>query len=194
MSIKCRLVDIDELQTHGEKPQPGDMWFLKLDENEHSWPFFLEHILSRQYKSDWLGKRMPLVVVLPNGQWFNIDSRATTAQTTEEGWTVTGEALETLQVGDLRLEPAKRQVITPEGKAVRLTNLEFRLLHLLMMNRGQVLESGVIVDRVWGYIGDTDRVPLKNVVYRLRRKIEPDPSRPRYICSVGGVGYTLRPG
>lgn len=108
-------------------------------------------------------------------------------------WTVPAEALNGLQVGDVRLEPARREVVTATGSVVRLTNLEFRLLHFLMVRRGQVLEPDVIIDRVWGYAGGGDSAALKNIVYRLRHKIEPDPSRPRYIQTVAGEGYTFQP-
>ncbi len=108
-------------------------------------------------------------------------------------WTVPAEALDSLQVGDLQLDPARREVVTPTGAAVKLTNLEFRLLHLLMSHRGQVLDSNLIIDRVWGYTGGGNTVLLKNVVYRLRRKIEPDPTQPRYIQTVTGEGYSFQP-
>jgi DNA-binding response OmpR family regulator len=78
------------------------------------------------------------------------------------------------------------------GSAVKLTNLEFRLLHLLMAHPGQVLEAGVIIDRVWGYPDTGDSVLLKNLVYRLRQKVEPEPGEPRYIGTVAGVGYAFQ--
>jgi DNA-binding response OmpR family regulator len=96
-------------------------------------------------------------------------------------------------VGDLRLDPAWRTILTADGSAIKLSTLEFRLLHLLMINRGQVLPSDIIVDRVWGYGGEGDSTLLKNLVYRLRRKIEPDPRQPRYIQTVAGEGYSLLP-
>jgi len=108
-------------------------------------------------------------------------------------WTIAAEALDPLQVGDLRLESTGRQVVTADGYGVKLTNLEFRLLHLLMSDAGQALESNVIVDRVWGHTGGGDSVLLKNLVYRLRRKIEPEPSEPRYIETVAGEGNTFQP-
>lgn len=107
-------------------------------------------------------------------------------------WTVAAEVLDCLQMGDLLLDPAQRQVVTATGDAVRLTNLEFRLLHLLMSHQNHVLVSDVIINRVWGYNGCGDSVVLKNMIYRLRRKIEADPSHPRYIQTVNGVGYTFR--
>jgi len=107
-------------------------------------------------------------------------------------WTVPAGALEVLQVGDLSLDPGRRRIVTGDGSAVKLTNLEFRLLHLMMSHAGQVLETELIIDRVWGYPDVGDSVLLKNLIYRLRRKIEPDPGEPRYIQTVAREGYGFR--
>jgi DNA-binding response OmpR family regulator len=104
-------------------------------------------------------------------------------------WTVPTSMLESFQVGDLRLDPAQRQLVTSNGTPVKLTSLEFRLLHMLMSHPNQVLESSLIIDRVWGAMGGGDTVLLKNLIYRLRRKIEPDPGQPRYIQAILGEGY-----
>ena len=103
-------------------------------------------------------------------------------------WMVPATALASFQAGPLRLDPARRAVLLADGTVVRLTNLEFRLLHLLMSHPGQPLAADVIVERVWGYSGG-DSVVLKNLVYRLRHKIEPDQSQPRYIQTAPGGGY-----
>ncbi len=50
----------------------------------------------------------------------------------------------------------------------------------------------MLIERVWGFTGNGDNALLKNVVYRLRRKLEPDPSNPRYIHTVSGVGYKFQ--
>jgi two-component system, OmpR family, response regulator RegX3 len=104
-------------------------------------------------------------------------------------WTVPASMLSSFQAGEFRLDPAQRQLVLQSGAVVRLTSLEFRLLHVLMSHPNQVLESSLLIDRVWGENSGGDNVLLKNVVYRLRRKIEPDPSQPRYIQSVTGEGY-----
>ena len=104
-------------------------------------------------------------------------------------WTVPASLLSSFQAGDLRLDPAQRQLYLKSGSVVKLTSLEFRLLHLLMSHPNQVLESALIIDRMWGSNSGGDTALLKNVVYRLRRKIEPDPSQPRYIQAVTGEGY-----
>lgn len=108
-------------------------------------------------------------------------------------WTVPTEALDHLQVDELRLDSAQRQIVIGEDAVIKLTNLEFRVLHLLMSHRGQVLDTNVIVDRVWGHTGNGDNILLKNVIYRLRRKIEDNPSHPRFLQTVPGEGYTFRP-
>ncbi len=108
-------------------------------------------------------------------------------------WTLPTRALGSFQVDGLRLDPVRREVVSTGGAAAKLTNLEFRLLHLLMCHRGQVLQSDLILDRVWGDVGGGDSAMLKNVVYRLRRKIEPDPSQPTYIQTVTGEGYAFLP-
>ena len=108
-------------------------------------------------------------------------------------WTVPTEALDHLQIDELRLDSTQRQIIIGQESVVKLTNLEFRVLHLLMSHRGQVLDTNVIVDRVWGHTGHGDNILLKNVIYRLRRKIEDNPSHPRFLQTVPGEGYTFRP-
>jgi DNA-binding response OmpR family regulator len=104
-------------------------------------------------------------------------------------WTVPAEALDSLVAADVQLDPARRELVTAGDVSVKLTNLEFRLLHLLMSHPGRPLETNLIVERVWGYEGDGEGALLKNLVYRLRRKIEPDPSHPRYLHMVAGEGY-----
>jgi DNA-binding response OmpR family regulator len=104
-------------------------------------------------------------------------------------WTVPTSMLSSFQVGDMRLDPSQRQLIMKSGIVVKLTSLEFRLLHLLMSHPNQVMESSLIIDRIWGANGGGDNALLKNVVYRLRRKIELEPSQPRYVQAITGEGY-----
>ena len=102
-------------------------------------------------------------------------------------WTIPARALRQREGAGLRLNPAERQIVVGDS-VVRLTNLELRLLHLLMSHEGQILSGEQIVSRVWGH-DYGDRGMLKNVVYRLRRKLEPDPDMPRYLHTVSGEGY-----
>jgi DNA-binding response OmpR family regulator len=93
-----------------------------------------------------------------------------------------------LQVGDLKFNPNQREVILGEGDPVLLTSLENRLLDYLIVNAGQVLKTESIIDHVWGPSG-ADRDMLRQLVRRLRNKIEPDPANPFYIRTVPGLGY-----
>lgn len=95
-----------------------------------------------------------------------------------------------LIAGGLRLDRTRHEVTRPGGAPVRLTPLESKLLETLMIHAGQVVTSDVLIDRVWAAEGG-DRAMLKQLVYRLRSKVEPDPAQPTYIETVPGVGYAL---
>mgnify|MGYP000013517969 CR=1 FL=1 len=73
------------------------------------------------------------------------------------------------------------------------TAREFRLLHLLMSRPGQVLAPEAIARWVWGRGGDGSSPALRSAIYRLRRKIEEDPSHPVFIRTVWGKGYLFTP-
>ena len=101
------------------------------------------------------------------------------------------DTMSPLKIGTLQLFPSERMVLLKNGGAVRLTNLELRLLYYLMNRPGQTVTIEELNQKVWGYIGEVDNTMLKNVVYRLRRKIETDPANPLMIQTVSGVGYKL---
>jgi len=94
----------------------------------------------------------------------------------------------TLAAGPVRMD-VDRHVVTVSGSAVPLPLKEFELLEMLLRNAGRVLTRGQLIDRVWGadYVGDTKTLDVH--VKRLRSKIEPEPSNPRYIVTVRGLGY-----
>ena len=71
----------------------------------------------------------------------------------------------------LKLDPSNRSAVGRDGQEIRLTNLEFRLLHLLMSRSGHVYKADEIMQTVWG-MDKADPTLLKNVVYRLRKKLE----------------------
>lgn len=93
-----------------------------------------------------------------------------------------------LQVGDLRIDLAARTV-TLKGEAVHLTPLEYKLLVLLMKNAGKVLTHRQLLRDVWGPSDVHENHYLRVFVATLRRKVEPDPTQPRYILTEQGVGY-----
>jgi len=94
------------------------------------------------------------------------------------------------KLGDLTLNLNRREIYVGQSEAISLTPLEARLLDYLMINAGHVLTTEAIIDHVWGPEGG-DRDMLRQVVHRLRSKIEPDPPNPTYIETVPGVGYGL---
>lgn len=94
------------------------------------------------------------------------------------------------QVGVLTLDPSRRELRLGEGEAISLTPLENRLLDYLMINAGQILTIETLINHVWGAEGG-DRDMLRQLVRRLRSKIEPDPAQPIYIETVPGLGYGL---
>lgn len=96
-----------------------------------------------------------------------------------------------LSAGGLTLDTVRARVSVGGGPPLRLTRLESRLLEILMLNHGMVLSVETLIDRLWGPAGG-DRAMVKQLVYRLRKKIEVDPAHPAVIETVGGVGYALR--
>jgi two-component system, OmpR family, response regulator RegX3 len=93
-----------------------------------------------------------------------------------------------LEAGPVRMD-VERHVVTVSGMEVSLPLKEFDLLEYLLRNTGRVLTRGQLIDRVWGadYVGDTKTLDVH--VKRLRSKIEPDPSAPRHLVTVRGLGY-----
>jgi DNA-binding response OmpR family regulator len=106
-------------------------------------------------------------------------------------WTVPIDNLRLVKAGKHRLDPGRRCLIDPAGVEIRLTNLEFRLLHLLMSRPGFIFSLEEIIESIWGGYGNGDQVLLKNVVYRLRKKIEEDPGRPLFL-QTGQSGYSFQ--
>jgi DNA-binding response OmpR family regulator len=98
-----------------------------------------------------------------------------------------------LAVGDIALD-LERQAVSVAGRpTVRLTKLELRLLQLLLANAGHTLPAERLLSHVWGSRGAGDRQLLKQLVHRLRQKVEGDAAEPRYLVTVSGIGYALRP-
>lgn len=102
-----------------------------------------------------------------------------------------GPAMETqglLSAGPVSMDTDKHTV-TVDGEKIQMPLKEFELLELLLENVNRVLTRGQIIDRVWGsnYYGDTKTLDVH--VKRIRSKIEEDPSRPKHLLTVRGLGY-----
>lgn len=91
----------------------------------------------------------------------------------------------------LSTDPERRLVFVEDGRSVQLTPREFEVLEFMAKNSGRVLSQDAILANVWGpeYIGERELV--KQFIYRLRSKLEPNPSDPEHIVTVRGSGYVL---
>lgn len=94
----------------------------------------------------------------------------------------------TVSAGPVRMD-VERHVVSVCGEPVSMPLKEFELLEMLLRNAGRVLTRGQLIDRVWGsdYVGDTKTLDVH--IKRLRSKVESDPSSPRHIVTVRGLGY-----
>ncbi|HEY9706429.1 MAG TPA: response regulator transcription factor, partial [Allocoleopsis sp.] len=97
---------------------------------------------------------------------------------------------EILNYGHLTLVPERFEAIWFE-ETVKLTHLEFELLHCLLQRHGQTVSPSEILKEVWGYDPNDDIETIRVHIRHLRTKLEPDPRHPRYIKTVYGAGYCL---
>lgn len=98
---------------------------------------------------------------------------------------------EAVVVGRLRVEPTSRRVLV-DGVDVELTPKEFDLIAFLATHPRQVFTRSQLLDRVWNSSSEwLGEATVTEHVHRLRTKLEEDPSRPRLLCTVRGVGYRL---
>jgi len=101
-----------------------------------------------------------------------------------------------LRMGELTIDLVARTVTGPGpgARAAQLTPTEWDLLELLARHPGRLISQDELVRRVWGKDHHTVGDSLRGYVARLRRKLEPDPARPRYLITEPGMGYRYRPG
>lgn len=96
-----------------------------------------------------------------------------------------------LQVGGVRLNTETRRVFV-DGREVELKNREYELLCFLMLHLDMVFSREELYERIWGLEAMGDNATVAVHINRIREKIEPDPSRPRYIQTVWGAGYRFK--
>jgi len=95
-----------------------------------------------------------------------------------------------LEIGDLRIDVAER-VVTVAGERIKLSPHEFDLLRVLAQNQGKLLTHRMLLREVWGPAYQVEAHYLHVYISHLRKKIEPDPSSPRYLLTEAGAGYRL---
>jgi two-component system response regulator RegX3 len=93
-----------------------------------------------------------------------------------------------IEAAGVRMD-VERHEVSVNGERIKLALKEFELLEMLLRNAGRVMTRGQLIDRIWGadYVGDTKTLDVH--IKRLRTKIEPDPTNPRYLITVRGLGY-----
>ena len=95
-----------------------------------------------------------------------------------------------LEVGEIRVD-LEKHAVSVGGKPVQLTPNEFAMLRLFARNEGKLLTHRTILREVWGPSYQVESHYLHVYVSQLRRKLEPDPTRPRYLLTEPGAGYRL---
>jgi DNA-binding response OmpR family regulator len=107
------------------------------------------------------------------------------------GHTKESSSASRLSADGLEFNPKLREVSLSSGVTKSLTSLESRLLEYLMLNAGHILTTNDLISDVWGASGGNSEM-LRQLVRRLRTKIEDDPTKPFYIQNLPGLGYAFR--
>lgn len=97
---------------------------------------------------------------------------------------------EIIRIRNLEIDPDRR-LVTIDGDRIHLTPIEFQLLLILAESAGRVLTHKYIIEKVWGNSYDSETQSLRVFMASLRRKIEKDPSHPKYLLTEIGVGYRM---
>jgi len=94
----------------------------------------------------------------------------------------------TIETGDFTIDLAAKR-ITRNGEEIRLTPTEWQLVEILVRNRGKLVSQRQLLREIWGAEYRDETGNLREYVARLRRKLEPEHSRPRYVTTEAGLGY-----
>ena len=150
--------------------------------------------VTKPYRLRELVARMRAVLRRTPGE-IPSSAGGTSGETTDDQVTTSGSKAErrpepgtVLEAGGIQVD-VDRHLVFIRGEEVHLRRKEFELLSLLMENAGRLLTRDVLIDRIWGsdYFGDTKTLDVH--IKRLRTHIEEDPSNPRLITTIRGVGY-----
>jgi two-component system, OmpR family, alkaline phosphatase synthesis response regulator PhoP len=98
---------------------------------------------------------------------------------------------ESITIGDITIDRSRQRLVV-RGDTVALAPKEFRLLHVLMENRGRIVTRQMLLEKVWGYDFEGEHQTISVHVRWLREKIEIDPNNPRHIITVRSRGYMFR--
>lgn len=144
---------------------------------------------------DYLPKPFELSVLLARlnallrrRQWFRQDQTQAQAGAVAPQADHTDQGPEQFTFGNLVIDFANLELRTPE-QTIRLTLMEAQLLRYLVKHEGKVVSRKAILEDVWNLNEDTDTRAIDNFVVRLRKYIEDDPTKPKHLLTVRGVGY-----
>jgi two-component system KDP operon response regulator KdpE len=98
-----------------------------------------------------------------------------------------------VHLGDLTVDLAAKRVTRPDGTSIRLTPTEWHLLEFLLRHPGKLLSQRQLLAEVWGPGYSDATGNLRLYMTQLRRKLEPDPARPRWLHTEPGMGYRYQP-
>jgi len=98
---------------------------------------------------------------------------------------------EAITIGEITLDPSRQRLVV-RGADVALAPKEFRLLHVLMENRGRIVTRQMLLEKVWGYDFEGEHQTISVHIRWLREKIEVDPNNPRHIITVRSRGYMFK--
>jgi DNA-binding response OmpR family regulator len=98
---------------------------------------------------------------------------------------------ESITIGEITIDRSRQRLVV-RGETVALAPKEFRLLHVLMENRGRIVTRQMLLEKVWGYDFEGEHQTISVHVRWLREKIEVDPNNPRHIITVRSRGYMFR--
>jgi two-component system KDP operon response regulator KdpE len=94
-----------------------------------------------------------------------------------------------LDTADFTIDLSAKRVRRPDGSDIRLTPTEWQVLEMLVRHRGRLVTGRQLLQHVWGQEYGTETNYLRVYVAQLRRKLEPEPARPRYLLTEAGMGY-----
>ena len=105
----------------------------------------------------------------------------------------TGAGTQVFRVGDICADFARMKVTRSSGESIALTSQEFKTLKCFLMNPDRVISRDELLTEAWGYESYPSTRTVDNHVLKLRKKLEPDPTRPVHFRTVHGIGYRFVP-
>jgi two-component system KDP operon response regulator KdpE len=123
---------------------------------------------------------------------FNMDELLARLRATSRRGAAADEAV-VARVGDTTIDLAATTAVGVDGEAIHLTPTEWKILDVLLRRPGKLVAGGTLLTAVRGSSDHTDPSYLRIYLAQLRRKLEPEPSRPRHLITEPGMGYRYRP-